>query len=201
MSAGAVGSPQLLQVSGIGPAQSLKSRGIDVVADSPGVGEGFHDHVRVRLTYRCNRPVSTNDDFNRWYRRLKIGLSYFLMRSGPLATGINHAGAFVKAGTVLHRPNIQLMFGNLSADLQGGKIHPFPGFTIVAVVLRPASRGFVRVRSNNPEEEPEIQPNYFGDERDLSELLCGTKLARQIANTPPLSDFVEAEHAGKNLFN
>jgi choline dehydrogenase len=194
VSAGAVGSPQLLQVSGIGPAQLLKSRGISVVANLPGVGEGLHDHVRMRLTYRCNRPITTNDDFNIWYRRLKIGLDYFLMRSGPLATGINHAGAFAKAGSAAHRPNIQIMFGTLSADLQGGKIHPFPGFTIVAVVLRPMSRGFVRVKSPSSEEQPEIQPNYFGDERDLSELVCGTKLARKIVYTRPLRDFVEAEY-------
>lgn len=193
VSSGAVGSPQLLQLSGIGPAQLLKSRGIAVVADLPGVGEGFHDHVRVRLTYRCNRPLTTNDDLNIWYRRLTVALKYFLLRSGPMATGINHAGAFAKAGPALQRPNIQLMFGTLSADLQGGKIHPFSGFTIVAVVLRPESRGFIRIKSPNPTEEPEIQPNYFAVGRDLSELICGTRLARQIAYTPPLRDFIETE--------
>ena len=86
------------------------------------------------------------------------------------------------------------MFGSLSADLQGGRIHPFPGFTIVAVVLRPTSRGFVRVKSLSPEEEPEIQPNYFADESDLSELVCGIKLARKIAYTQPLKNFIEAEY-------
>jgi choline dehydrogenase-like flavoprotein len=201
ISAGAIGSPQLLQLSGIGPAQLLRSRGIDIVADLPGVGEGFQDHVRVRLTYRCNLPITTNDDFNIWHRRLKVALNYFLMRSGPLATGINHAAAFAKAGPVLHRPNIQLMFGTLSAGLQGGKIHPFSGFTIVAVVLRPVSRGFVRVTSQNPEDQPEIQPNYFADERDLSELLSGIKLARKIANTPPLKDFVEAEYVPGEIYS
>lgn len=193
ISSGAVGSPQLLQLSGIGPAQLLKSRGIDVVADLPGVGEGFHDHVRMQLTYRCNRPITTNDDLNNWYRRLKVAFNYYLTRSGPMATGINHAGAFAKAGPNLHRPNIQLMFGTLSGDLQGGKIHPFSGFTIVAVVLRPESRGFVRVKSSAPTEEPEIQPNYLADERDLSELVSGTKLARLIAHTSPLRDLIDAE--------
>lgn len=194
VSAGAIGSPQLLQLSGIGPADLLESRGIEVVAHVPGVGENFHDHVRVRLMYRCNRPISTNDDFNVWYRRIKMGMDYLMSRSGPLATGINQAGAFVRTGESLERPNIQLMFGTLSADLQGGKIHPFSGFTIVPSVLRPQSRGFVRVRSPDPREEPEIQPNYFANEKDLRELLVGALLARKVVNTPPLKDLVAAEH-------
>ena len=194
VSAGAIGSPQLLQLSGIGPADLLGARGIGVVAHVPGVGENFHDHLRVRLMYRCNRPISTNDELNGWFRRLKVGLAYLMNRSGPLATGINQAGAFVKAGEPSDRPNLQFMFGTLSADLQGGKIHPFPGFTIVATVLRPESRGFVRIRSADARAEPEIQPNYFASERDLSELLRGALLARKVVNTPPLKDLVAAEH-------
>ena len=194
VSAGAIGSPQLLQVSGIGPSELLKSRGIDVVAELPGVGENFHDHARVRIMYRCNQPISTNDDMNVWHRRLKIGLKYFVLRSGPLATGINHVGAFAKTSPDLDRPNIQFMFGTLSADLQGGKIHPFSGFTIVPVVLRPKSRGFIRVRSADPVDEPEIQPNYFADERDLDDLRQGAMLARKIVHTRPLKDLVASEY-------
>lgn len=194
VSAGAVGSPQLLQLSGIGPAELLQSRGIDVVANLPGVGENFHDHLRVRMMYRCNRPISTNDDFNSWYGRVKVGIDYAIRRAGPLATGINQAGAFVKTRDSLARPNVQLMFGTLSADLQGGKIHPFSGFTIVPSVLRPESRGYVRVRSPDPHEEPEIQPNYFASDTDLEELLSGALLARKVVNTHPLKDLVAAEH-------
>ncbi len=194
VSAGAVGSPQLLQLSGIGPGELLRSRGIDVVADVPGVGQNFHDHLRVRMMYRCNQPISTNDDFNSWYRRVKIGIDYAIRRAGPLATGINQAGAFVKTRESLTRPNVQLMFGTLSADLQGGAIHPFSGFTIVPSVLRPESRGYVRIRSADPHEEPEIQPNYFASESDLKELLSGAILARKVVNTRPLKDLVEAEH-------
>jgi choline dehydrogenase len=194
LSAGAVGSPQLLQISGVGSAELLASRGIPLVAHVPGVGENLHDHARVRLMYRCNRPISTNDDFNNWYRRVKLGLDYFVRRTGPLATGINQAVAFVKTGTATDRPNIQFMFGTLSADLQGGKIHPFAGFTIVPLVLRPVSRGFVRVRSADPLQDPEINPNYFADERDLMELFAGALLARKVVNTPPLKDLVAAEY-------
>ena len=195
VSAGAVGSPQLLQVSGIGPAEHLASLGIGVVADLAGVGAGFHDHLRVRMMYRCNRPVSTNDDLRSWHRRMRVGLQYLLMKKGPLATGINQAGAFFRTDASLSRPNMQFMFGTLSADKQGGAIHPFPGFTIVPCVLRPRSRGFVRVRSADPSQDPEIQANYFGDERDLDELLQGALFARKLANTAPLSDLVASELA------
>ncbi len=195
VSAGAIGSPQLLQLSGIGPAELLRSRGIGVVADVAGVGENFHDHLRVRLLYRCNQPISTNDDFNVWHRRIKVGMDYLVRRTGPLATGINQAGAFAKTGDSLDRPNVQLMFGTLSADLQGGKIHPFSGFTIVPSVLRPESRGFVHVRSSDPCDEPEIQPNYFANEKDMGELLAGAMLARKVVQTRPLKDLVEGEYA------
>ena len=195
VSAGAVGSPQLLQVSGVGAADHLVSLGIRVVADLAGVGADFHDHLRVRMMYRCNRPVSTNDDLNSSFGRMRVGLQYLLMKRGPLATGINQAGAFFRTHTSLTRPKMQFMFGTLSADQQGGAIHPFPGFTIVPCVLRPRSRGFVRIRSADPSQEPEIQPNYFGDERDVAELLQGAMFARRVANTAPLSDFVASELA------
>lgn len=195
VSAGAVGSPQLLQMSGIGAADHLASLGIPVVSHLASVGAGFHDHLRVRMMYRCNRPVSTNNDINSWFGRMRVGLQYLLMKKGPLATGINQAGAFFRTDPSLSRPNMQFMFGTLSADQQGGAIHPFPGFTIVPCVLRPRSRGFVRVRSADPHEDPEIQPNYFGDARDVDELLQGAKFARRVANTAPLRDLVESEIA------
>lgn len=193
VSSGAVGSPQLLQLSGIGARELLRSRGIEVVADLPGVGENFHDHLRIRLLYRCNRPISTNDDLNSLYRRVKIGLAYLIKRSGPIATGINQAGAFARSREGIDRPNVQITFGTMSADLQGGRIHPFSGFTIVPLVLRPESRGFVRIRSADPAQQPEIQPNYLAAQGDLSELVSAARLARRVANTAPLRDLVAEE--------
>ena len=194
VSAGAIGSPPLLQLSGVGPGDFLESRGIKVVADLPGVGENLQDHFKVRLAYRCNRPITTNDDLNSWYRRIKIGLSYLIDRTGPLAIGINQAGAFVKTSENMDRPDVQLTLGTLSADLQGGKVHPFSGFTLMVAVLRPESHGFVRVRSSDIWEQPEIQPNYLASENDLNTLLRGAQLGRKVINTSPLKGFVEAEH-------
>jgi len=194
VSAGAIGSPQLLQLSGIGPADFLESRGIGVVADLPGVGENLQDHFKVRLAYRCNRPITTNDDLNSWYRRIKIGLSYLIDRTGPLAIGINQAGAFLRTSKDVDRPDAQFTFGTLSADLQGGKVHPFSGFTLMVLVLRPGSRGFVRARSPDVADQPEIQPNYLTDDEDLRTLSRAARLGRQLVNTAPLKDFVEKEH-------
>ncbi len=194
VSAGAVGSPQLLQLSGIGPRNLLESRGIGVVADLPGVGENLQDHFKVRLAYRCNRPITTNDDLNSWSRRIRIGLSYLIGRTGPLAIGINQAGAFVRTSPDIERPNVQFTFGTLSADLQGGRVHPFSGFTLMVLVLQPESRGFVRVGSSDVREQPEIQPNYLAGEQDLRTLLRGAQLGRKLVNTSPLKDFVDDEH-------
>ena len=194
VSTGAIGSPQLLQLSGIGPREFLESRGIQVVADLPGVGENLQDHLKVRLAYRCNRPITTNDDLNSWYRRIKIGLSYLIDRTGPLAMGISQAGAFVKTSESVDRPDVQFTFQSVSADLQAGKVHPFSGFTLMVLLLRPESRGFVRVKSSNIWEQPEIQPNYLASEKDLRTLLRGAQLGRKVINTFPLKDLVETEH-------
>ena len=194
VSTGAIGSPQLLQLSGIGPREFLESRGIQVVADLPGVGENLQDHLKVRLAYRCNRPITTNDDLNSWYGRIKIGLSYLIDRTGPLAMGISQAGAFVKTSESVDRPDVQFTFQSVSADLQAGKVHPFSGFTLMVLLLRPESRGFVRVKSSNIWEQPEIQPNYLASEKDLRTLLRGAQLGRKVINTFPLKDLVEAEH-------
>jgi choline dehydrogenase len=194
IAAGAIGSPQLLQASGVGAADFLASKGIEVVTDLPGVGENLQDHFKVRLVYRCNRPISTNDDLNNWFRRIKIGMTYFLKRSGPLATGINQAGAFLRTSDDIDRPDAQFTFGTLSADMQGGAVHKFSGFTMMVLVLRPRSRGFVRVRSANVSDEPEIQPNYLANEEDLRTLVRAARMGRQLVNTEPLKDLVEREH-------
>jgi choline dehydrogenase len=194
IAAGAIGSPQLLQASGLGDADFLSSKGIEVVADLPGVGENLQDHFKVRLIYRCNRPISTNDDLNSWFRKIKIGMSYLWDRSGPIATGINQAGAFVRTASDVDRPDAQFTFGTLSADMQGGSVHKFSAFTVMVLVLRPRSRGFVRVRSTTVPDEPEIQPNYLADEEDMKTLVRAARMARQLVNTAPLRDLVDQEH-------
>lgn len=194
VSCGAIGSPQLLQLSGIGPSDLLKEQGIEVVNHLQGVGENFHDHLRIRLLYRCREPISTNDDINRRIRRIKMGLEYVLNRAGPIATGINQAGAFMRSAATSSRPDIQVTFGTMSGDVQGGSVHAFSGFTVVPLVLRPRSRGFVRVKSKDASKQPVIQPNYLADDADLTLLRSGARLARSIVSTEPLSALVAEEH-------
>ena len=195
VSAGAIGSPALLQLSGIGDPELLAARGIATVLPLPGVGRNLQDHLRVRLTYRCSEAVTTNDDLSAWYRKAKVGLRYAFFRDGPMAVGINQAGAFARTDPGLDRPDVQFMFGTFSADLQGGKIHPFSGFTLALGVLRPESRGYVRIKSDDPYEDPEIQPNYLATEYDRVTLLKAIRLGQSIVSTPPLSSFIEAPHA------
>ena len=158
LSAGAIQSPQLLQLSGIGPARLLHERGVTVVHDLPGVGENLQDHLQIRLTYESTRPT-TNDALNSWLGQARLGWQWLRHRSGPLAVGINQGGCFMRAlpdesGT----PDIQFHVATLSADMAGGKVHDFSGFTMSVCQLRPESRGHIRIRSSDPLEPPEMQP-------------------------------------------
>jgi choline dehydrogenase len=193
LSAGAMGSPLVLQRSGVGDSQLLLQQGIPVVRHLPAVGANLQDHLQFRILLRCRVPVTTNDDLNRLHRRLAVGLKYLLFRRGPLATGINLAGAFVSTEPGSHRPDIQFHFGTLSADAQGGSVHPFPGFTLAGYVLRPESRGTVNLRGADPSLPPRIEPNFLATEYDRQTLLRGLKYARQMCAMPPLKDYVAEE--------
>jgi len=193
VSAGAMGSPLVLQRSGVGDSQLLLQHGIPVVRHLPGVGANLQDHLQFRVLLRCREPVTTNDDLNHLHRRLAVGLEYLLFRRGPLATGINLAGAFVSTEAGSHRPDIQYHFGTLSADAQGGKVHPFPGFTLAGYVLRPESRGTVQIQGPDPSLPPRIEPNFLATEYDRQTLLRGLKFARQVCALPPLKHYVAEE--------
>ncbi|MEO8524270.1 MAG: GMC family oxidoreductase N-terminal domain-containing protein, partial [Caldimonas sp.] len=130
LSAGSIQSPQLLQLSGIGPAALLARHGIPVVHDVPGVGENLQDHLQIRLTYESTRPT-TNDQLNSWLGQAKLGLQWLMFRTGPLAVGINQGGCFMRAlPSEATTPDIQFHVATLSADMAGGKVHPFSGFTM-----------------------------------------------------------------------
>ncbi|MBU1357165.1 MAG: GMC family oxidoreductase N-terminal domain-containing protein, partial [Gammaproteobacteria bacterium] len=153
LSAGSIQSPQLLQLSGIGPTALLDKFGIPTVQALPGVGENLQDHLQIRLSYECTRPITTNDQLNSWFGQAKLGLEWLLHRSGPLAVGINQGGCFMRALTDEHgrpvadTPDIQFHVATLSADMAGGKVHPYSGFTMSICQLRPESRGHIRIRS------------------------------------------------------
>ena len=193
VSAGAIQSPQLLQLSGIGPATLLQKHGIGVVHDSPGVGENLQDHLQIRATYESTRPT-TNDDLNSWLGQARLGLQWLLHRSGPLAIGINQGGCFMRAlPGEAKTPDIQFHVATLSADMAGGKVHPFSGFTMSTCQLRPESRGHIRIRSTDPFEPPEMQPNYLATDLDRRTSVAGLKASRAIVATAAMRPFVKRE--------
>ncbi len=199
LAAGSIQSPQLLQLSGIGPRALLDRLGIPVVADAPGVGENLQDHLQIRLTYECTKPITTNDQLNSWFGQMKIGLQWLLFRSGPLAIGINQGGCFMRArhdargSAEAARPDIQFHVATLSADMAGGKVHPFSGFTMSICQLRPESRGHIRIRSTDPYEPPEMQPNYLATDLDRRTAIAGMKAARAIASSAAMRPYVKRE--------
>jgi choline dehydrogenase len=192
--AGGLQSPQLLQLSGIGPAELLQRHGIPVVHAARGVGANLQDHLQVRVMYRCTRPITTNDDLRSWYRSLKIGLQWIFMRSGPLAIGINQGGLFARALPQSKTPDIQFHFGTLSADMAGAKPHDFPGFTMSVCQLRPTSRGSVTIKSRDAGEPPAMQPNYLSTELDCATTVEGIRYARRLAATSAMAPYVAAEY-------
>ena len=196
--AGAIQSPQLLQLSGIGPAALLKERGVPVLHDLPGVGENLQDHLQIRLIFESTRPT-TNDQLNSWTGQAKLALQWLLHRSGPLAVGINQGGCFMRAlqngsGTpVAETPDIQFHVATLSADLAGGKVHPFSGMTMSICQLRPESRGHIRIKSTDPFQPPEMQPNYLATDLDRRTAVAGMKAARAIAAAPAMRPCIKRE--------
>jgi choline dehydrogenase len=194
LAAGALQSPQLLQLSGVGPAGLLREHGIGVVADLPGVGENLQDHLQLRLVYKCTKPITTNDDLASWWRSARIGLEWLLWRRGPLAIGINQGGIFTRVLPESDRPDIQFHVATLSADLAGAKPHPFSGFTLSVCQLRPSSRGHVRIRSADPFAAPAMVPNYLSTEGDRRCAVEAVKFARRLAATPSVAPYVREEY-------
>lgn len=194
VSAGALQSPQLLQLSGVGPAALLQQFGIRVVHDLPGVGENLQDHLQFRLMYRVRKPITTNDELRSLSGRLRIGLKWVLFRSGPLAIGINQGGLFTRVLPESKRPDVQFHFATLSADMAGGEPHPWPGCTFSVCQLRPDSRGTVSIKSPDPLEAPAMQPNYLTAESDCRAAVEAIRLARRLAAQPALAQYIAQEH-------
>lgn len=194
LSAGALQSPQLLQLSGIGPAALLQTHGIPVVKELPGVGANLQDHLQMRLIFKCAKPITTNDELASLAGQMKIGLKWLLFRKGPLAIGINQGGMFTRALPEAATPDIQFHFATLSADMAGAKPHPFSGFTMSVCQLRPESRGTVTIQSHNPKQAPAMQPNYLSAEIDRRTAVAGMKVARALAAAPAMRPYVLEEY-------
>lgn len=194
LAAGAVQSPQLLELSGIGDARRLADLGIPVVHHLPGVGENLQDHLQLRMMYRVSRPITTNDDLRTWHGKVRIALKWLLQRRGPLAIGINQGGLFTRVLPESRTPDIQFHFGTLSADLAGARPHPWPGCTFSVCQLRPASRGSIHPGSPDPLDPPRIQANYLSAELDRQVAVAALRFARRLAAAVPLRPFLAGEY-------
>jgi choline dehydrogenase len=194
LSAGALQSPQLLQLSGVGPPSLLQSLGIPVQHALAGVGENLQDHLQARVIFRCTQPITTNDALRTWHGKLRMGLDYVVKRAGPMAVGINQGGIFARAMPGATRPDVQFHFATLSSDMAGSPVHEFSGFTMSVCQLRPASRGSVRAKSTDPLEPPAMHANYLTTPEDRATLVAGIRLARRLAATHAMQPYVAGEY-------
>lgn len=193
LSGGAINTPQLLQLSGIGPAPLLHGHGIPLVHELPGVGEGLQDHLQVRLVNRCTSPITLNDDMRSLWRQARLGLRYALVRKGGLTVSAGYAGAFYRTAAELQRPDIQVHFITFSTNRMGDSLHPYSAFTASVCQLRPESRGQVRIISADPAVAPSIDPNYLATELDRRANVEGLKMLREILRAPAMQPFVDGE--------
>lgn len=192
LAAGAIGSPQLMQLSGLGPGALLQGLGIQVRRDMPEVGGNLQDHLQLRMIYEVNVPT-LNDEINNPIRRMGIGLEYVLARRGAMSMGASQVGIFAKTRAELSTPDIQFHFQPLSADKPGIAMHKFSGVTSSVCQLRPESRGAINIKSPDPTVYPSIQPNYLSTRTDQETAVASIKLSRKIFATKPLADFVVQE--------
>jgi len=192
LSAGAIGSPQILMCSGIGEAAQLKEHGIDVIADLGGVGKNLQDHLQARLVYKCNEPT-LNDEVRSLFNQARIALKYAMFRSGPMTMAASLATAFLKTREEVATPDIQFHIQPWSADSPGEGVHPFSAFTASVCQLRPESRGEIRLKSKDPKTYPTIHPNYLATETDRRTITDGVKVARKIAALNPVASKIASE--------
>ncbi|MDA8904913.1 GMC family oxidoreductase N-terminal domain-containing protein [Candidatus Thioglobus sp.] len=189
LSAGAISSPQILQLSGIGDEKHLTKLGVNVVHNNPAVGKNLQDHLQVRMVFKTNTRT-LNDELNTWWKKALIGLQYALFRTGPLTLSASQVYIFTNTSLDGSRPNIQFHMQPLSADKPGDGVHPFSAFTMSICNLRPQSRGEVTINSKNPEDLPKIIPNYLSTESDQKIAIESIKVARKIANASPLKQHI-----------
>ena len=197
VSAGAVGSPQLLQCSGIGDGDALQPLGIEVRQHLPRVGQNLQDHLCASFYYRANRPT-LNDEFNSLWGQMRAGLQYLLTRRGPLSMSVNQAGGFFKGSAHTPVPNLQLYFNPLSYTIPASpqaqlKPEPYSGFLMAFNACRPSSTGQVRITSAAASERPLIDPNYLSTPQDQEEVLQAMALIRRLSATAPLRHLIEEE--------
>jgi choline dehydrogenase len=194
LAAGSIGSPQLLQLSGIGPARLLKTFELPVVHDLPGVGENLHDHLQIRMQYKVNNVKTLNGIANSLWGKAMMGLEYLVFRTGPLTMPPSQAGAFAKSDPSQPTPNIEWHVQPLSLDKFGDPLHSFPAITPSVCNLRPSSRGWVRIKSPDPASYPEIKLNYLKEEDDRRIAVDAMRFTRRIMAAKVLAKYQPQEY-------
>ena len=196
VSGGVYGSPQLLMLSGLGPAEHLSKHGIEVIKDMPGVGSHLHDHFNTYVAYKCAQPVTMNDLVNSLPRRIMAGMQYAFGRTGPLASMGLYVGALVRSDKRLERPDLQInMFAWAikERNRHGVTPQPFSAFGLSPVHLRPDGRGTVRLKSADPLAAPEIRFNFLKSANDWNAMIQGMRICREIGKQAALKPFVVEE--------
>ncbi len=193
LAAGAIGSPQILQLSGIGPAPLLAAHGIAVAHELPGVGENLQDHLQLRMAFKVKNVTTLNQLANSWLGKAKMGLEYLLSRSGPLTMAPSQLGIFTRSSPEHAAPNVEYHVQPLSLDKFGDPLHRFPAFTASVCNLRPTSRGYVRIESPDPRAAPAIQPNYLATPEDHRVAADSLRLTRRIARAGALARYQPEE--------
>jgi choline dehydrogenase len=189
LSAGAIGSPQILMNSGVGPAAHLAEQGVPLVLDKPGVGSNLQDHLQLRLIYKVEGVPTLNERYHALHRRAWMGIEYALFRTGPLTMAPSQLGFFTRSDKGQERANIQFHVQPLSLDKFGDPLHAFPAFTMSVCNLQPESRGTVRLRSRDPAAAPVIAPNYLAAESDRRVAADSLRVARRVVAQPALAPF------------
>jgi len=193
LAAGAIGSPQILQLSGIGPGTLLHQHGIRTVHDLPGVGENLHDHLQVRIVYKVRNVVTLNQRANSLLGKAAMGVEYFLFRTGPLTMPPSQLGAFARSDPSQPSANIEWHVQPLSLDKFGDPLHTFPAITPSVCNLRPTSRGHVRIKNPNPDAYPAITLNYLSTEEDRKVAVAGVRFTRRIMAAKALAKYQPEE--------
>jgi choline dehydrogenase len=190
---GAINSPQLLLLSGVGPQEQLAAHGIELVKHSPGVGQAMQDHYSAPIKLKCRYPITVNDVMQSNLKKLRTGLEYYLLRRGPMAAISAQVALFARTRPELVTPDIKMSISIFSADRPQDGLHPWSGFTIIVYQLRPESRGEIRLKSANSQDPPAMIPNYLATETDRRTITDGLMLGRRILATPHMHHYVAEE--------
>lgn len=189
LASGAINSPQLLQLSGVGPSKLLREHAINIVHDLPGVGENLQDHLQLRMAFKVHGVRTLNEWANSLFGKAQMAMQYALFRSGPLSMAPSQLGAFAKSDAAQNSANIEYHIQPLSLDKFGDPPHAFPAFTASVCNLRPESRGHVRIKSADPHTHPVIQPNYLSTEQDRKVAVDAMRLTRKISAADALQKY------------